>query len=252
MLKVILIFLLSLYLIGGVLLYIFQRNLLYFPSAEYEHQLEQFDLLNEGERLKVVVLNPNRPQAIIYFGGNAEPVVFNEEPFKRHFPNHTVYLMNYRGYGGSSGTPSEVGLLSDALTLYDHVSKDHDSIFVFGRSLGSGVATYLAAERKVHGLVLVTPYDSIVSVAQKRFPFYPVAALLKDHYNSKERAQNVSAPVLIIMAELDAVIPNWHTLELKKSFSGDKANVIKIIDTDHNNVSFSEEYFEALIRFLDN
>lgn len=250
-LRIVLIIVVSAYILGAGLLYFLQRSLLYFPSQPYEHQFENIDLINDDERIKVIVLNPNRSKAIIYFGGNAEPVIFNEEPFRKNFSNHTVYLMNYRAYGGSSGQPSEQALFSDALALYDHVAKNHQSVSAFGRSLGSGVASYLATQRTIDALALITPYDSIASVAQKRFPFYPASLLLKDHYNSKRRAPNISARVLIIMAELDTIIPNWHSLELQKEFSNSSdVRAIQIKGADHNNVSLAKEYFEELVRFF--
>ena len=247
MIKIILLIALSAYLLGAGLLYFFQRNLLYLPSDQYQHDFEEIDLLNDDEVITVTVLNPSKSKTIIYFGGNAESVIFNEQPFRKNFPDHTFYLMNYRAYGGSSGNPSEQALFSDALALFDRVVKKHESVSAFGRSLGSGVASYLATQREIEALALITPYDSIASVAQKRIPFYPVKLLLNDHYNSAERAPSISARVLIVMAELDSVIPNWHSLELQRAFAhSNVVRLIKINGADHNNVSISEEYFDEL------
>ena len=249
--KVIFIGVVSVYVLGAFLLYVLQRNLLYFPSPEYQHNLPTIELLNQQQLLKIAVLNPGQSKAIIYFGGNAESVVFNEVPFIEHFPTHTVYLVNYRGYGGSSGEPTELGLFSDALAIYDSVQDQHNSVSAFGRSLGSGVATYLASERDIDALALITPYDSIVSVASKRFPFYPVALLMRDKYDSVERAPKVSAKVLIIMAQLDRVIPNWHSVKLQEAFLEEQLTVVSIEGADHNNVSLSSEYFPALKKLFD-
>ena len=250
-LKSILLIVVCVYVIGAFLLYFFQRSLLYFPSPEYEHDLASLEVLNDEETLKVNVLNPGRSQAIIYFGGNAEAVVFNEVPFAEHLFAYTVYLVNYRGYGGSSGKPTEVGLLSDALVIYDSVQEQHESISAMGRSLGSGVATYLASERKIDALVLVTPYDSIASVAKKRFPFYPVGLLMLDKYDSAARAPKVLTKVLIIMAELDKIIPNWHSVKLQEAFQAEQVTALKITGADHNNVSVYSEYFPAIKAFFE-
>jgi Hydrolases of the alpha/beta superfamily len=250
-LKSILFIAIGVYVIGAALLYFFQRNLLYFPSPEYQHDLATLEVINDDQTLKIAVMNPGQARAIIYFGGNAEPVVFNEVPFAEHFPSHTVYLVSYRGYGGSSGEPTELGLFSDALAIYDFVQSEHESVSAVGRSLGSGVAIYLASERAIDALGLVTPYDSIVSVARKRFPFYPVSLLLLDKYDSAMRVPKVSAKVLIVMAELDKIIPNWHSVKLQDAFPTEQVRVLKIAGADHNNVSANADYFPALKAFFE-
>ena len=240
-----------LYVVGALALYVYQREILYIPSVEYDHQFDVFDLENEKELLKVVTLNSGKEKAIIYFGGNAEAVVFNAEPFVKNFSAFTVYLINYRGYGGSTGTPTEEGLYSDALALYDLVHVDHESISVMGRSLGSGIATYLASERPVSRLALITPYDSIKNVAQSHVPIYPIGLLIKDEYNSLEKAERVSVPVLIVMAELDVVIPNSHSIELLDAFGVGQASSVNIEDADHNNLTLDSTYYPSLKRFFN-
>jgi len=125
---------------------------------------------------------------IIYFGGNAEDVLYTAEAAQR-FNARRILVTNYRGYGGTPGQPSETALLNDALAIYDYAAKQPgvsgDDIVVIGRSLGSGVATYLAANRVVRGVVLITPYDSLAGVAQAHFPYFRVRLLLKHRYPSR-------------------------------------------------------------------
>lgn len=128
--KIIVGIIVAVYFLGAVSLYALQREMLYAQTAEYSTDLNEIALNSSGETLKILELNSGKDNAIIYFGGNAEPVVFNEEPFLDTFTNHTVYLVNYRGYGGSSGTPTEQGLLADALAIYDKLIIYHDSISV--------------------------------------------------------------------------------------------------------------------------
>jgi len=239
-----------LYFLSACLLYVFQRSLLYHPTPEYKHDFQTLDFTNQEHVLKVNVLNPNKQRAIIYFGGNAEPVIFNAEPFTQNFSNHTIYLVNYRGYGGSTGTPTEEGLSSDALAIYDQLSAKHTSLSVIGRSLGSGVASYLASRRPIELLVLITPYDSIKNVAQAHFRIYPMRLLLKDHYDSIGRVENISAKVLIIIAELDRVIPNSHSIALYKAFAKDQVSTVYIKGADHNNLSLDADYFTSIKRFF--
>jgi hypothetical protein len=96
----------SIYLALATILFVFQRALLYFPTAEYEYNFEQITLQNDGVNLQIIVLNKGKASALIYFGGNAEAVIFNALKLSNNFPNKTIYLVNYRGYGGSSGKPT--------------------------------------------------------------------------------------------------------------------------------------------------
>ena len=168
------------YVVFGAFLYIFQRKLIYFPTKKIPHNFEQLKLENEKENIEVIVLNPKKDEAIIYCGGNAEAVIYNAEDFLTIFPSKTVYLLNYRGYGGSSGSSTEKGIFSDILFLFDKIHKEHKKIHALGRSLGTGVVTYLASNRPIEKMILITPYDSIKNIAQKRFPIYPIFLLLKD------------------------------------------------------------------------
>ena len=190
------------YICASLLLYIYQRNFLYFPTPKYEHSFERFSLASEGETHEIIMLNKGNAKALIYFGGNAEVVVANAEEFSSHLSETTIYLVNYRGYGGSTGKTTEAGNYADALAVYDHVKKDHAQISVAGRSLGSGVATYLAANRNVEKVALITPYDSILNIAKANYSLFPVTLLLKDVYDSASRAKTIQSNILVIAAAL--------------------------------------------------
>jgi len=241
---------LFLYALAICLLYVFQRNVLYYPTPKYEHPFKEFSLTNDGESISVIALNEGNDHALLYFGGNGEAVVANAEKFTAEFPDVTIYLFNYRGYGGSSGSPTEIGIYADALALYDTVNLDHSQISVAGRSLGSGVATYLAANRPTHKVVLVTPYDSILNVAKSNYGFFPVGLLLQDTYDSASRAKNIRSDVLVIVAEYDEIIPMSHTQALIDEFENLQVKVLVIKNTGHNSLSERSEYYEAIKRFL--
>ena len=133
-----------------LLLYTKQRTLLYYPTPEsHTDDAELFRLESAGETLNIWQANPGQPHAILYFGGNGENVVSTIPSLGKLFPHHTVYFVHYRGYGGSTGFPSETGLFQDAVNIYDHVQASHHGISAIGRSLGSGVAIHLAAQRKL-------------------------------------------------------------------------------------------------------
>jgi len=199
--------LLSAYLIMAGLLFIYQGNLLYHPSVEISHTFHTQKFTHDNETLNVIVINAGMDNAIIYFGGNAEAVVGNAIHFFRAFSDQTVYLTNYRGFGGSTGVPKEAALYKDAEYIFDKVSSQHQKVSIIGRSLGTGVATFVASSREVDKLVLVTPYDSILHIAQDQFPIFPLSILLTHQFNSVDRVNNIKAQTLVILAENDLVIP---------------------------------------------
>jgi len=137
------------YIVSALLLFFFQRNFLYFSSPEYQHPWQTQKFHHDNESINVIVLNQGREKSILYFGGNAEAVVYNAADYIKDFPDHTIYLVNYRGYGGSSGSPDEQALYSDALYIYDQIKSKHHNVSVIGRSLGSGIATYIASKRSI-------------------------------------------------------------------------------------------------------
>ncbi len=239
----------------GVTLYSAQRSLLYHPTSPENHT----DHAARGEALRVDSgdvslqvwrLNPGRERAIIYFGGNAERVLANAQMFARIFEDATVYLPEYRGYGGSSGNPSEAALYADAETIYGRFANRHTRIAVIGRSLGSGIATYLASVRKVDRVVLVTPYDSIEAVAANRYPIYPIALMLEDKFPSIHYMNEIDSPTLVLIAERDRVIPRQHTDALMEAFGGTELISAVLPGTTHDTISMSTEYATLLGAFL--
>lgn len=239
-----------LYLVACALLYFFQRNLLYYPTSKYNHPFTEIQYENEGESLSSIVLNQDNEDALIYFGGNGEAVVANASEFTEAFSAKTVYLVNYRGYGGSGGVPTERGIFSDALALYDELKTKHKLISVAGRSLGSGVATYLAANRPVDKIILITPYDSIENVAKANYGIFPVGLLLKDKYNSISRVKDIASQVLVIAADNDRVIPMRHTDALVNEINKDLVQFEIIKNSGHNDISDSDLYYELMRDFL--
>jgi pimeloyl-ACP methyl ester carboxylesterase len=164
------------------------------------------------------------------------------------FPERAIYLMHYRGYGGSTGTPSEAGLFADGVTLFDEVVKKHSEIELIGRSLGSGVAIYVASRRPVAKLVLVTPYDSIEGLAARQFPYVPVRWILLDKFESWKFAPQITSPTLILAAEHDEIVPRASTDLLRSRFKSGIVSFKIVPGTSHNTISDSAEYLEILKR----
>jgi len=233
------------------LLFLAQDRLLYLPARETSRPgARAVRLKHTDATLKVWELHPHQGPALIYFGGNAEDVSASLADFDAGLPDRAVYLVNYRGYGGSSGTPSEAALIADAVASYDWVAARHGRVAVLGRSLGSGVAIALAAQRPIDRLILVTPYDSITNVAADHFPWFPVRWLLRDRYDSLERIGRLHAPTLVVLAERDEVVFRARSAALLAAMPAHLARSVLIAGATHNDVSQSPDYWRSLRDFL--
>lgn len=177
-----------------------------FPQAE-EHVLTTSD----GERVIVwhVAAMPGR-HVVLYFPGNGDFLAGSVGRFEEITSDGTgLVALSYRGYAGSSGRPSEQGLLRDAEAAYAFTAALYraEEIVFWGFSLGSGVAVALAAEHPVEGLILEAPYTSIEDLAAAAYPLLPVRSLLKDRFRSDTRIARVNAPLLVMHGGRDATVP---------------------------------------------
>lgn len=239
------------YILAALYLYINQRSMIYFPhKGPSDSHDSTFEIESDGHTLKGWVVNPGRRKTIIYFGGNSERIEGNIDAFQTLFPHYTLHLLNYRGFGESDGKPTEAGLYQDALTIYDHLKAEYAHISVIGRSLGSGVATWLAASRKVEKLILITPFDSAKEVAQKAYPYFPMSLLLKDKHDSWSRAKQIDSRILMIIASDDAIISREHSDRLAEQFKPEQIEVVVIDDATHNTISTHPEFFDAMQAFM--
>ena len=195
--------------------------------------------------LDAVMADPTTTTYDLYrFGGNAEDVSRNLPEFAEAFPEYAVYLLNYRGFGGSSGSPSEAAIAEDALALFDQVYASHPQVSLIGRSLGSGVAVRLASQRPVQQLILVTPYNSLEEIAAQQYPWVPVKWLLKDRFESGKYAAHIRVPTLLLAASDDEVIPRASTERLLENFPQGVAVLRVVPDSGHNSISDRAQYLQ--------
>jgi pimeloyl-ACP methyl ester carboxylesterase len=236
----------------AALLYFRQHNLVYFPAAtRVAASTTDFELVSDGVRLRGWQVNPGRTDALIYFGGNAERIEAWREPFAQWFPDRTVYLLAYRGFGASEGRPRQDALLADALALYDEVRRRHPQgdIAVIGRSLGSGVAAYVASQRPVERLALVTPFDDLAGVAAHHHPWLPVRRLMTERFPSAEFLHDFQGQVLVLRADRDTVVPPAATDRLLAALPH-PPQVVDFPDRGHNDLSDDPRFGAALTRFM--
>jgi dipeptidyl aminopeptidase/acylaminoacyl peptidase len=242
-----------------------QRRLVFNPTVEREVKSPR----SSGHRTRPVVLRatdgtrlcgwlmsalvPGPQPAVLYFGGRSEEVSWVARDAGKLFPGMTVLAMNYRGYGDSHGDPAETQMVEDACALFDWLAArglvDASRIAIVGRSLGSGVAIQVAKERPVHSVVLITPYDSVLAIAKRRFRAMPIEYILRHRFESIKYAAALTAPTYVLRAEVDDVIPHSHTDQLVAKLGQLKGDDI-IPGSDHLNIPYLEATQARIAAFL--
>ena len=218
----IIIFISLIYLSILFLLFFFQRSLLYHPNENNYF----------GDKLKVNIekvqirtsdninllgwfhkKDLNRFKTIVYFHGNAgklENRIYKLNHFKDMDVNFLI--ISWRGFSGNSGKPTEQGLYKDGKSAIDWLKKIglvEKDIILYGESLGTGIATQIAQNKKFAGLILETPFTSMVDAAKNKYPFFPIKYLLKDKYDSEKKIKNIKSPLLVMHGEVDKIVPFW-------------------------------------------
>lgn len=213
-------------LLGGVLLYglavgglymvqdglLFPRSIAERPTLPAPAGAERLELeAAGGERLIGRLVPARKPSRglLIGFGGNAWNADDVAAYLARRFADLDVVAFHYRGYAPSEGAPGEAAFFADALLIHDRMVEQlrPERVIGAGFSLGSGVVAYLAAQRRLDGLLLVTPFDSIEAVAASRYFWAPVRPLLRHPFRSDQHLRGLDVPAAVIMAEHDTVVP---------------------------------------------
>jgi fermentation-respiration switch protein FrsA (DUF1100 family) len=190
---------------------------------------------------------------IIYFHGNAGDL--SRWGYVTEFYvdiGYDVVIMDYRGYGKSTGPLSQANLLSDAQAVYDayRASLPEERIVLYGRSLGTGIAAYIAANNKPGKLILETPYYNFVSLAQFHMPIFPAKLALKYRFKSNEYVQRVNCPIYIFHGTADRVVPYEQGQRLFESIGMGKATMYTIEGGGHNNLIDFKEFREGMEEVL--
>jgi uncharacterized protein len=219
----------ALYLAGITALWAFQRDLMYFPDGLPRVPPSYYAMLDGVQEVSFTTADGvdlaawhgpaplNRPTVVMFHGNGGS--LRGERYRLKHFKDAQigVLLLAYRGYSGNGGSPSEQGLYADARAALDwleHNGVASTSIVLYGISLGTGVATKMAAEREVGAVILESPYTSTVDVAAFRFPIAPVSWLMEDRFESLSRIRTITEPLLVMHGDSDTVIPQRFGREL--------------------------------------
>jgi pimeloyl-ACP methyl ester carboxylesterase len=247
------------YLGVAALMYLAQRALMYFPdpartapAAAGFPQAEEV-MLDTGDGEKVIVWHVpprgDRP-VVIYFHGNGGALRDRVPRFAKIAAAGVGLVgLSYRGYGGSTGKPTEVGLIDDARAAYTFAAARYlGRIALWGESLGTGVAIALAAEAPVSRMILESPFTSTLDVAAANYWFLPVRLLMKDQFRSDQRIARVNAPVLVLHGEADGIIPIHYGERLYAMIPGEK-HFVRFPAGGHNDLD-QHGGADAALRFL--
>ena len=211
---------LVIYFLALVFLYFYQRNLLYHPN---ENNYSGDKISVDIEKVKIQTSdniqllgwyhekNLKDYKTLVYFHGNAGSLE-NRTYKPNHFKDLDVnfLIIAWRGFNGNKGRPSEIGLYKDAESAIKWLKSkglNEENIILYGESLGTGVAVEVAQSKNYAGVILESPFTSMVSMGKKYYPFFPVRFLLKDKFESYKKLKNISVPILIMHGKVDKIVP---------------------------------------------
>lgn len=252
-----------LYVLLATSAYFYQERLVFFPSKmplnhtyDFCQEYEEFFLTAEdGARLNAVHIKRDSAKGIIlYFHGNSGNIshlihvanLFSEKGYES-------VLVDYRTYGKSSGEMSEQALYDDAQLFYDHILETYDekNLILYGRSFGTGVATWLASQNRPEKLILESPFYSAVALGQHRFPFLPVDWLSNYRFPSNEYVMTVTCPVYIFHGSQDQIIPYESAQRLFEVIPGTEKQLFTIKGGGHNYLQDFQVFKEGMNEVLD-
>jgi uncharacterized protein len=257
----ILITVVGLYLVILLVVYLLQERLLFFPQpltyqVRANNNVEEVSILTAGGNVLhgwfSRASSPGKQKLIIYFGGNAEEVS-HMMAVAPAYHDWAWLLINYPGYGNSKGRPGKKSFYDAALAIYDYAiardDVDVEKIVVMGRSIGTGSAVFLARQRDVRAVILISPFESLRSVAQSSMPFLPVGLLLRHNFTPKKHAPGIQAPLLAFYGTQDNIIAPRHTMKLMEYWRGSHT-LIPLQGYGHNDLFASEQLWEEMEAFL--
>jgi fermentation-respiration switch protein FrsA (DUF1100 family) len=251
---------LCLYVGVAAMIYLVQRSLMYFPDTA--HVSPAAAGLPEAEEVPLTAADgvhiaawhvPPRDgkPVILYFHGNGGALRFRVERFHKLIADGIgLVALEYRGYGGLSGSPSEQGLIADAQAAYRFAVSRYPAqqLVLWGESLGSGVAVALAAEQPVGRVILEAPFTSAVAIGSQHYWYLPVSLLMKDQFHSDTRIAKVTAPLMIMHGVHDRVVP-YAMGERMFDLANQPKHFVRFLDGGHEDLD-ANGALDAVARFL--
>ncbi|CAZ98275.1 alpha/beta fold hydrolase [Zobellia galactanivorans] len=252
-----------LYVLIAVLAYTYQERLVFFPSKmplshtyDFCQDFEEFYLTaNDGAKLNAVhIKQPEAKGIVLYFHGNSGNIshlTHVANLFSRK--GYESVLVDYRTYGKSTGEVSEQALYDDAQMFYDYIREkyDEEDILVYGRSFGTGIATWLASKNEPKKLILESPFYSAVALGKYRFPFLPIDWLSNFRFPSNEYVKKIDCPIYIFHGKEDSVIPYESAQKLYEAIPGKNKELLTIAEGGHNYLQDFKTFKEGMDKILN-
>jgi len=245
------------YAIAVIVLYSLQKKLIFYPgklAPDYKFSMTEESeevtvTTDDGERINGLFFPRASHEVILYFHGNAGDLSqwqFVSEDFTALGFN--FFIIDYRGYGKSTGDISEKGFYEDAQAAYNYLLGKGfrpEHIIIYGRSIGSGVAVELASKKKSKGLVLESPFSSFARLANEKFPFFFPSLYLRFRFDNLGKINDVRCPVIFLHGSDDTLIPPTHSRLLFDRFKGTK-KMILVDKGAHNDLHAFQQYKDFL------
>ena len=250
------------YLIIAFVLYNYQRSLLYHPS---ENNYSGDKLTVSSDKIKIKTDDDvellawyhekdiAKYKTILFLHGNAGSLE-NRIHKINHFRDIDInfLLISWRGFSGNAGEPSEEGLYKDAKSAIKWLINEgaiEENIIIYGESLGTGVATEIAQHKNFAGIILESPFTSMVEAGKTKYPIFPIGLLLKDKYESFKKIKNIKSPILIMHGEADKLVPFWMGKQMYELANEPKYSYFTKED-DHM-MDFNEDLINAIRKFIN-
>ena len=249
------------YLVILIFTYFYQRNLLYHPSENnYQGDSINFNyqevFIDVEKKIKLkswfIKKNLRNYKTILFFHGNAGDL--SNRIYKLNELNNldvNILIISWRGFSGNSGKPTETNLYNDArrsVEWLNRVGVENKNIYLYGESLGTGVATELGQDNSFAGIILESPFTSIADAAKIYYPYLPIDLLIKDKYDSLKKIKNINIPILIMHGKKDEVVPFKMGVELFERANNPKFSYFS--DNDDHMMEFNDQLMNALRNFL--
>ena len=251
----------SCYLVVVVFVFFNQRNLLYHPfennynKDEASFTYDEIFIPTSNERYIKGWFHKKdlkKKKTLVFFHGNAGNLqnrIYKLNLIKDFEINFLIVA--YRGFSGNKGKPSETGLYEDARSTLDWLAKQgvkDEKIILYGESLGTGVSTEVAQNKKFAGIILESPFTSMVDAGKFYYPYLPVSLLLKDRYETIKKLENINSPILVMHGKNDKIVPFFMGQQVFEKANEPKFSYFP--DNDDHMMDYDENLIETLGNFF--
>ena len=244
-----------------VFLYFYQRNLLYLPN---ENNYSGDKISVDVKKVKILTSdniellgwyhkkNIKDYKTLVYFHGNAGSLE-NRIHKLNHFQDMNInfLIVAWRGFSGNTGKPTEKGLYEDARSAVRWLKSNgvkENNIIIYGESLGTGIATEVAQNKNFAGIILESPFTSMIDAGKDKYPYLPVRLLLKDRYESNKKIKNINSPILIMHGKADNLVPFYMGKKMYELANEPKYSYFSEYD-DHM-MEYNEKLLKVLTDFI--